>query len=94
MSARSTVGSSSANRPSSAVRAIVFQQLAGRAAEAIYGRVRATVGDTLTPVSAFCKIQEGEWAFLFESVVEVAVPAVESDLSDGVRANDESEAYR
>src|SRR6266699_6014802 len=31
------------------VRAIVFQQLAGRAAEAIYGRVRATVGDTLTP---------------------------------------------
>jgi DNA-3-methyladenine glycosylase II len=31
------------------VRSIVFQQLAGRAAEAIYGRVRATVGDTLTP---------------------------------------------
>jgi 3-methyladenine DNA glycosylase/8-oxoguanine DNA glycosylase len=31
------------------VRAIVFQQLAGRAAEAIYGRLRATVGDTLTP---------------------------------------------
>ena len=31
------------------VRAIVFQQLAGRAAQAIYGRVRATVGDTLTP---------------------------------------------
>ena len=30
------------------VRAIVFQQLAGRAAQAIYGRVRATVGD-LTP---------------------------------------------
>ena len=30
-------------------RAIVFQQLAGRAAQAIYGRVRATVGDTLTP---------------------------------------------
>src|SRR5260370_38927376 len=27
------------------------------------------VGDTLTPVSAFCKIQEGEWSFLFESVV-------------------------
>jgi 3-methyladenine DNA glycosylase/8-oxoguanine DNA glycosylase len=31
------------------VRAIVFQQLAGRAAQAIYGRVRATVGDTLSP---------------------------------------------
>jgi DNA-3-methyladenine glycosylase II len=30
-------------------RAIVFQQLAGPAAQAIYGRVRATVGDTLTP---------------------------------------------
>jgi 3-methyladenine DNA glycosylase/8-oxoguanine DNA glycosylase len=31
------------------VRAIVFQQLAGRAAQAIYGRIRASVGDTLTP---------------------------------------------
>jgi DNA-3-methyladenine glycosylase II len=31
------------------VRAIVFQQLAGRAAQAIYGRVRATVGGTLSP---------------------------------------------
>src|SRR5712691_10853304 len=31
------------------VRAIVFQQLAGRAAQAIYGRLRATVGDILTP---------------------------------------------
>src|SRR5437899_3926958 len=31
------------------VRAIVFQQLAGRAAQAIYGRLRATAGDTLTP---------------------------------------------
>jgi DNA-3-methyladenine glycosylase II len=31
------------------VRAIVFQQLAGRAAQAIYGRVHAAVGDTLTP---------------------------------------------
>jgi 3-methyladenine DNA glycosylase/8-oxoguanine DNA glycosylase len=31
------------------VRAIVFQQLAGRAAQAIYGRVRARVGDTLNP---------------------------------------------
>jgi DNA-3-methyladenine glycosylase II len=31
------------------VRAIVFQQLAGRAAQAIYERVRATVGDPLTP---------------------------------------------
>ena len=31
------------------VRAIVYQQLAGRAAQAIHQRVRATVGDTLTP---------------------------------------------
>lgn len=31
------------------VRAIVFQQLAGHAAQAIYGRVRAAAGDTLTP---------------------------------------------
>jgi DNA-3-methyladenine glycosylase II len=30
-------------------RAIVFQQLAGRAAQAIYGRVGATVGGKLTP---------------------------------------------
>jgi len=31
------------------VRAIVFQQLAGRAAQAIYGRVRTAVGENLTP---------------------------------------------
>jgi DNA-3-methyladenine glycosylase II len=31
------------------VRSIVFQQLAGRAAQAIYGRVRAAVGEALTP---------------------------------------------
>src|SRR5437588_3061914 len=30
---------------------------------------RQLIGDTLTPVSALCKIQEGDWAFLFESVV-------------------------
>jgi len=30
---------------------------------------RQLISDTLTPVSAFCKIQEGDWAFLFESVV-------------------------
>src|SRR5712692_9878541 len=30
---------------------------------------RQLIGDTLTPVSAFCKIQEGDWAFLFESVI-------------------------
>src|SRR5438094_10612843 len=30
---------------------------------------RQLIGDTLTPVSAFCKIQEGEWGFLLESVV-------------------------
>jgi 3-methyladenine DNA glycosylase/8-oxoguanine DNA glycosylase len=31
------------------VRSIVFQQLAGRAAQAIYQRVRATIGGTVTP---------------------------------------------
>src|SRR5262245_26785353 len=30
---------------------------------------RRLIGDTLTPVTAFCKIQEGDWSFLFESVV-------------------------
>src|SRR5206468_12291406 len=30
---------------------------------------RQLIGDTLTPVSAFCTIQEEDWAFLFESVV-------------------------
>src|SRR4029077_21094712 len=30
---------------------------------------RQLTGDTLTPVSAFCKIQEGDWSFLFESVI-------------------------
>jgi anthranilate synthase component 1 len=30
---------------------------------------RQLTSDTLTPVSAFCKVQEGEWSFLFESVV-------------------------
>jgi anthranilate synthase component I len=30
---------------------------------------RQLVGDTDTPVTAFCKIQEGDWSFLFESVV-------------------------
>jgi anthranilate synthase component I len=44
-----------------------FTQLApGHSVVPVY---RQLVGDVLTPVSAFCKIQEGEWAFLFESVV-------------------------
>jgi anthranilate synthase component I len=30
---------------------------------------RQLTGDSLTPVMAFCKVQEGEWSFLFESVV-------------------------
>jgi anthranilate synthase component 1 len=30
---------------------------------------RQLVGDTLTPVTAFRKIQEGDWSFLFESVI-------------------------
>jgi anthranilate synthase component I len=44
-----------------------FTQLApGHTVVPVY---RQLVGDALTPVSAFCKVQEGEWAFLFESVV-------------------------
>jgi hypothetical protein len=30
---------------------------------------RQLVGDTLTPVIAFRKIQDGDWSFLFESVI-------------------------
>src|SRR5579885_1688983 len=31
---------------------------------------RQLIGDALTPVSAFCKIQQdGDWSFLFESVI-------------------------
>lgn len=30
---------------------------------------RQLVGDTLTPVTAFRKVREGDWAFLFESVI-------------------------
>src|SRR5262249_50846000 len=44
-----------------------FAELALRAS--IVPVYRQLVGDTLTPVSAFCKIQEGDWAFLFESVI-------------------------
>src|SRR5450432_2176522 len=44
-----------------------FTQLAaGHTMVPVY---RQLLGDSLTPVSAFCKIQEGDWAFLFESVV-------------------------
>src|SRR5260370_10588228 len=47
-----------------------FDEFAALACEASVVPVyRQLIGDTLTPVSAFCKIQEGEWAFLFESVV-------------------------
>jgi anthranilate synthase component 1 len=47
-----------------------FEDFAGLArGNSVVPVYRQLVGDTLTPVSAFCKIQEGEWAFLFESVV-------------------------
>src|SRR5262245_23386179 len=47
-----------------------FDECAGLArAHTVVPVYRQLVGDTLTPVSAFCKIQEGDWAFLFESVV-------------------------
>src|SRR5436190_142736 len=44
-----------------------FVQLARQAT--VVPVYRQLIGDTLTPVSAFCKIQEGDWSFLFESVV-------------------------
>src|SRR5262249_55565839 len=47
-----------------------FEEFAELAREASVVPVyRQLIGDTLTPVSAFCKIQEGDWAFLFESVI-------------------------
>src|SRR5438270_12686691 len=47
-----------------------FEEFAALAREASVVPVyRQLIGDTLTPVSAFCKIQEGEWGFLLESVV-------------------------
>ena len=47
-----------------------FEEFVGLARQASLVPVyRQLIGDTLTPVSAFCKIQEGEWSFLFESVV-------------------------
>src|SRR5437588_3445221 len=44
-----------------------FQELARH--HSLVPVYRQLVGDTLTPVTAFGKIQEGDWAFLFESVV-------------------------
>src|SRR6516164_6350437 len=47
-----------------------FEQFADLAREgSVVPVYRQLIGDTLTPVSAFCKIQEGDWAFLFESVI-------------------------
>ena len=44
-----------------------FKELARR--HSVVPVYRQLMGDTLTPVSAFCRIQDGEWAFLFESVI-------------------------
>src|SRR5205085_6988908 len=44
-----------------------FQRLAGKSD--LVPVYRQLVSDTLTPVSAYCRIQEGECAFLFESVI-------------------------
>src|SRR5271155_5391164 len=47
-----------------------FEEFAGLAhGHSVVPVYRQLIGDTLTPVSAFCKIQEGDWAFLFESVI-------------------------
>jgi anthranilate synthase component 1 len=44
-----------------------YQELArGHSVVPIY---RQLLGDTLTPVTAFRRIQEGDWSFLFESVI-------------------------
>ncbi|MEZ6142675.1 MAG: anthranilate synthase component I [Zavarzinella sp.] len=44
-----------------------FTELAGKATMVpVY---RQLLSDSLTPVTAFCKIREGEWSYLFESVV-------------------------
>ena len=40
------------------VRAIIYQQLAGRAAAAIHGRVRALVAETLTPEAVLALSEE------------------------------------
>src|SRR5207253_7172933 len=44
-----------------------FQRLAGKSD--LVPVYRQLVSDTLTPVSAYCRIQEGECAFFFESVI-------------------------
>ena len=47
-----------------------FDEFAALAAEhTVVPVYRRLIGDTLTPVTAFCTIQEGDWSFLFESVV-------------------------
>jgi anthranilate synthase component 1 len=47
-----------------------FEEFAALAREhTVVPVYRQLTGDTLTPVSAFCKLQEGDWSFLFESVV-------------------------
>ena len=44
-----------------------FQQLAtGQTMVPVY---RQLMGDTLTPVTAFKQLEQGNWSFLFESVV-------------------------
>ena len=46
-----------------------FPEFATLAAHTVVPVYRQLVADTLTPVSAFCKIRGDGWAFLFESVV-------------------------
>ena len=46
---RSAIGPATPRGRAARVRAIVFQQLAGHAAQAIYARVQTAVGGTLTP---------------------------------------------
>src|SRR5262249_8531316 len=47
-----------------------FEEFAALAAgHTVVPVYRQLIGDTLTPVTAFCKVQGGEGAFLFESVV-------------------------
>jgi anthranilate synthase component 1 len=44
-----------------------FQELAQKAT--LVPVYRQLLNDSLTPVTAFCKVQEDDWSFLFESVV-------------------------
>ncbi|MGN6378856.1 MAG: DNA-3-methyladenine glycosylase family protein [Gaiellales bacterium] len=78
------------------VRAIVFQQLAGRAAQAIYGRVRTAVGEVVTPESLDAASDEalraaGLSANKLASLRDLSAKVLDSsvDLSRSARRSDD-----